>query len=118
MKKIMPCLLLIIFLSACSGSKKIVKSTGNIDSLSVENSASVVRDGSSYEKAIVINEQHETQGIDAEYRWIHQKYPGAKVTKQTLNNYKCKAYDVLYISIDGNGEKQVYFDISNFFGKF
>jgi predicted Zn-dependent protease len=116
MKKIISSLSIIalLLLFSCSGSKKIVKQNAPA-TLSVQ---AVAADGSSFEKAIVINEQHEKQGIDAEYAWIRQHYPGSKVVQQTLNNYKGKSYDILYINTEGAGEKKIYFDISNFLGKF
>jgi len=77
-----------------------------------------LQDGSSYAKAIVINEKSESKGVDAEYTWLRLHYPGCKVEKQSLVFENKKPYDLLYI-ISREGEKKtVYFDISNFFGKF
>jgi len=76
------------------------------------------RDGSSYENAIVIQEQHEGAGVDAEYKWIREHYRGSKVQGQALTNKNGKPYDILTIRTADGAEKKVYFDISNFFGKF
>jgi len=80
--------------------------------------SSSTRDGSSYENAIVIQEKHEGPGVDAEYKWIREHYPGSKTLSQALTNKNGKPYDILTIQTADGTEKKVYFDISNFFGKF
>jgi hypothetical protein len=87
------------------------------DSASV-NKATIERDGSSYDKAIVIKEDHESQGIHAEYAWIRNKYPGSKTRSQSLNFHDKKSYDIIHITTSDAKEVAVYFDISNFYGKF
>jgi ABC-type glycerol-3-phosphate transport system substrate-binding protein len=75
-------------------------------------------DGSSPEQAIVIQATTESEGVKAEHAWLHSHYPGYKMTKQTLVTGKDKPYDVLHIqTADGQG-KDVFFDISKFFGHF
>jgi len=75
-------------------------------------------DGSSYEKAIVIQEKSETPGVNAEYKWIAEHYPGYSRGMQSLNFYNKKPYDIITIKTKDGEEKKIYFDISNFFGKF
>src|SRR6478735_7045405 len=74
-------------------------------------------DGSSYEKAIIINETNTSDGVAAEYKWLRKHYPGYKFLRQALSPYKDKYYDILFIKYKGK-KKAVYFDISNFFGKY
>ncbi|MBS1663813.1 MAG: hypothetical protein JST68_22400 [Bacteroidetes bacterium] len=88
---------------ACSSSKH---STGNS-----------TRDGSSYENAIVIKETSEKKGVDAEYDWLREHYPGYKRGRQALTTKNGKPYDVLSIETADGVKKDVYFDISKFFGK-
>ncbi|MCC6685345.1 MAG: hypothetical protein IT247_09780 [Bacteroidia bacterium] len=76
------------------------------------------QDGSSYARAVVINEKSESKGVDAEYVWLRLHYPGCKVEKQSLVFENKKPYDLLYIITREGEKKTVYFDISNFFGKF
>src|SRR5450631_2646969 len=77
---------------SCSGPKKtIVPKSANSSEAPGE------RDGSSFDKAIVIHQDHETQGIADEYAWIRNKYPGSKTQSQSLNNYKNKPYDIIHI---------------------
>jgi len=78
----------------------------------------VQRDGSSYEKAIIITKKSETEGVAAEYEWLKSHYTGYKMGDQSLTNYKGKPYDILNITTTNGKKKEVYFDISNFFGKF
>ena len=73
--------------------------------------AAVVRDGSSFEKAIVV------KSVAAEYEWLRKKHPGYKLRLQALSNKDGKPYDVLSITTKKGEDIDVYFDISSFFGK-
>lgn len=70
------------------------------------------RDGSSMQKAIIVN------SVDAEYDWIRSHYPGSKVTSQALLHSGKKSYDLLSFTTESGEKKDVYFDITSFFGKF
>lgn len=114
-------LALCLFLS-CSSSKKTAKS-GSASFLKKGSSdpAKIVSgpeaDGSSYEKAIVITAGSEGIGVQAEYDYLAKTYPGYKKGGQSLNNKDGKAYDVLHITLADGSAKNVYFDITDFFGK-
>ena len=73
--------------------------------------------GESFETAVIIREKSETKGVPAEYKWINKHYPSAKVVSQSLNFHDKKPYDIIKIRYKGK-TKDVYFDISNFFGKY
>jgi hypothetical protein len=96
--------------ASCSSAKKTLASNATV--------AEAGRDGSSFDKAIVIHEDHERPGVNAEYNWIAGKYPGYKTRGQSLNNYKNKPYDIIHITTPDGKEMDIYFDISNFYGKF
>ncbi|MDR3697962.1 hypothetical protein [Mucilaginibacter sp.] len=96
---------------SCSTSKKALHS--NSASFSTSES-----DGSSFDKAIVIQETHETPGIDAEYAWIRNKYPGSQTNSQALVYHNKRPFDIIHIITSDNAKVDVYFDISNFYGKF
>ena len=81
------------------------------------NSAAVERDGSSFDKAIIILKKTEGAGEKAEYSWIRKNYPGARTRVQSLNFVKDKPYDIIHINTTDGKEVAVYFDISNFYGK-
>jgi hypothetical protein len=108
-------LLAILLAFSCSSGHKATGATPAPAVLGLPDSS---RDGSSFEKAIVIHETSETPGVRAEYQWIRDHEPGYSSTKQSLSMYKGKSYDVLHIKNGDGLEKDVYFDISNFFGKF
>ena len=118
MRKLIP-LLLIILLGSCSPARK--SQTGS--SSNTESSpgttviASADKDGSSYEKAIVIKAKNSTNGIAAEYKWLKENYPGYTLIKQSLDMQGNHRYDIMHIKTKNGDEKNIYFDITNFFGK-
>jgi hypothetical protein len=114
MKKISLLLALNCLLISCSTEKKASENNAN----QYNSSIITENDGSSFEKAIVIKEKTEMAGVDAEYAWIRQNYPGSRLKEQYLINKKNKSYDVIEIITSDDTEKSIYFDISNFFGKF
>lgn len=75
-------------------------------------------DGLSYATAIVITEKSEMTGPKAEYEWIRDHYNNYKVKGQSLHHQDHKAYDIITIVLSDGKELPLYFDISNFFGKF
>ena len=69
-------------------------------------------DGSSVENAIVVG------SVGEEYGWIKTNCPGFQPQMQALKSINGKSYDVFTLR-NGNGEERtVYFDISQFYGKF
>ena len=71
----------------------------------------VNRDGSSVEKAIVIDD------IGEEYLWVQENCMGFQPQMQSLQHINGKPYDVLGLIKDKGEERTVYFDISRFYGK-
>lgn len=112
--------MLLVVCSCASGHKSAASSTsanrGAVDT--AYGLPDSLRDGSSFANAIVINEATETAGVDAEYKWIRGNQPGFKTTMQSLRFYKGRSYDVLHIKNAEGAEKDIYFDISRYFGKF
>lgn len=98
-----------VMLAACASSKK--STTINKDASTIESSATG-KDGSSKENAISV------KSIDAEYLWIRQNDPGSKVIKQALLRDGKKSYDKLTFVTSAGETKEIYFDITSFFGKF
>lgn len=105
----------VLVAAACTPSKKAITSKPNAAAVG---SVADSRDGSSFEKAIVITEKSETTGVHAEYEWLKVHFPGYKMGSQSLSQYKGKPYDILSFETAEGEKKQIYFDISNFFGKF
>jgi len=69
------------------------------------------RDGSSAMKAIIVN------SIGEEYEWMRQHCRGFQPIQQALQEIDGKPYDVHTLTNDRGEEREVYFDISRFFGK-
>ena len=108
----------ILAFSSCSSSKKTTAIQNDTAVAGSTASSSNEADGSSFEKAIVINEKTETKGIDAEYAWIKKNYPGYKMRSQSLSHKGKKSYDIIHIETSDNKLVDLYFDITKFFGKF
>lgn len=75
-------------------------------------------DGTSLEKAIVIKGATESTGVAAEYEYLKKHFPGYKMSQQSLIQKEGKAYDVLDFTTADGKKMTVFFDISDFFGKF
>lgn len=101
-----------IVLSATSCSIK----KSNANSKSQTSTSSV--EGSSIETAVIIDENTETKGIAAEYKWLQKHYPGYKKKSQSLLHKNGIPYDIITIKTANGKQKQIYFNISNFFGKY
>jgi len=77
----------------------------------------VVNDGSSFAKAVVINAPNEAAGVNQEYIYLAQQFPGYKTSGQALEQSANKSYDVVTITNASGQTITVYFDITGFFGK-
>jgi len=75
-------------------------------------------DGSSFEKAVVIHGANELTGVDAEYDYLAQHYPGYHRGKQSLSFHGKRHFDVLEFTTAGGKKRTIHFDITEFFGKF
>jgi hypothetical protein len=73
-------------------------------------------DGTTKDSAIVISAADEVAGVDAEYAWIKDNLPGAKIKSQGLVMGP-RAYDRFEVALPSGETRAVYFDISSFFGK-
>lgn len=80
--------------------------------------ASTKQDGLSFETAVVVQAKTEGAGEDEEYAWIAQHYPGYKTDRQALNNQGNHNYDIISITTKDGKKLDLYFEISNFLGKF
>jgi hypothetical protein len=76
--------------------------------------------GGSMEDAIIISgAKKQSDGLDAEYIFISQKYgvrnEGWKLVSQTITQEHGKVFDVLEIELLSNNDKlYYYFDVSSF----
>jgi hypothetical protein len=74
-------------------------------------------DGSSLERAIVLPDaKKETVGVAAEYAVLRMFFPGwRKVTQHLTTGPDHRPYDLIVLEKDGK-QRDVYFDITSFFG--
>jgi opacity protein-like surface antigen len=122
MKRFFVLALSICLFASCSSSKKATKPTTDNTATTttpppVATTTKTESDGFSFEKAIVINETTETKGIDAEYAWIKNHYSGYSINGQALKMNSSKPYDIINITTAEGKKLDLYFDISNFYGK-
>ena len=107
----------IILTTACASTKKTLPAFGKTNSYPTA-MPKPTDDGLSYATAIVITETSESTGPHAEYLWIKQHYSNYKVKGQSLVFENKKPYDIIAITFSDDKKLDLYFDISNYFGKF
>ena len=77
-------------------------------------------DGSSLEQAVIVSPGGPPGtgmlGPSLEYAWINRFLPGARPSGQRLLHANGKPYDVLEVQMPSGETKEVYFEISSFFG--
>lgn len=117
MKNTIRFLLVSFLFISCSSTKK-YKSRLGTKALYAASVPKPSDDGLSFETAIVITEKSETKGVTAEYDWIKNQYTGYAVKSQSLKTHDSKPFDVITITFPDGRDLPLYFDISNFFGKF
>jgi tetratricopeptide (TPR) repeat protein len=75
-------------------------------------------DGASLKTAIIINVNNESLGVSAEYKWIQKNLPkGTEKISQSLMSYSNHHYDLIKVELPNRTQKDIYFDITKFFGK-
>lgn len=83
----------------------------------------IEKSGSSISEAIIILQaQDEQEGVQAEYIYLSEKIGKKNVDweliSQSLLSHNGRFYDKLNIKLPNGSEKDFYFDISDFFGKY
>jgi hypothetical protein len=74
-------------------------------------------DGSTPERAVDLSAAHtEFEGITAEKTWLDAHFPGARVESQALLSGP-PTMDLLTIKLSSGETREVYFNISSYFGK-
>ena len=74
-------------------------------------------DGATTETAIVVQASNEFEGVDAEYGYLQDHYPGWQHEQQSLIQENGKVYDRIEIVGPDGIRKSIYFDITDWFGK-
>ncbi|MCP4897262.1 MAG: hypothetical protein GY906_09860 [bacterium] len=74
--------------------------------------------GTSLEQAVVVlNAESTKEGVAAENLWIKWKYKGSKKVEQQLSSVEDRHYDVVTIEVSSGARVDLWFDITEFFGK-
>ena len=74
-------------------------------------------DGATTETAIIVPATNEFEGVDAEYGYIQDHYPGWQHSQQSLIQTSGKIFDRIEIVGPDGIRKTIYFDITGWFGK-
>ena len=78
-------------------------------------------DGSTVASAVIITGGNDSTTIRAEYAWLHQHVPDAKVTKQSVvyerGHLLDRVFDRLEVTLSDGSMKTYFFDITSSFGK-
>jgi len=79
--------------------------------------------GESAANAVIIRgAPNSMAGVQAEYRYLHQHFGQRnlkwRLLKQDLLQSRDKTFDVIAIELADGAKKIIYFDITEFFGKF
>lgn len=73
--------------------------------------------GSSFENAIIISDCDNMQGIKQEYIELRHRFGNYRLVRQDLMEYNKKMFDKLEIEGEDGQIIEVYFDITELFGK-
>ncbi len=74
-------------------------------------------DGSSVENAVVIMADTEEEGVRLENEWIFARYGEFRKTGVGLATVEHRKYDSIRVELPDHTEKEIFFDITSFFGK-
>jgi hypothetical protein len=74
-------------------------------------------DGSSIEEAVIITAPNNYLGIRAEYDWIKKNCPGWQLELQSVLKGGGKVYDKMYFRTPNGRRTNLFFDVTDFYGK-
>lgn len=111
--KIISLLFLLIFLfGSCSSPKKApAKASPTVTR------ADLLNGGTSFSNAVVLKVTTEKDGIDEEYRWLRNLYPGYTLVRRSKVKRSPRHYDIIRIRTKEGHLKDIYFDSTSFAGR-
>ena len=74
--------------------------------------AEAERDGSTIERAVLVDAPNSMEAIAFERQWLARHYPGWRKGRQSLRHQNGRAYDLIQISGPSSENKSIYFDIT------
>lgn len=104
---------IIIFLGACSSPKKTTTKTASPTVTRTD----ILMGGTSFSNAVVIMVGSEKEGLNEEYKWLANNYPGYGLVRRTHVKNSSKQYDIVRIKTKQGQVKDIYFDSTRFWGK-
>lgn len=103
----------IILLGSCSSPKK----TTTKAAVPKATRAEILLGGTSFTNAIVIMVETERAGLNEEYKWLANNYPGYALVRRTHVERSARHYDIIRIKTKQGQLKDIYFDSTRFWGK-
>lgn len=104
--------LLIIFSSSCSSPKKVAPKPST-----TVTKTDLLNGGTSFSNAVVFRVTTERDGMDEEYRWLRNLYPGYSLVRRSSVKRSSKSYDIVRIKTREGHLKDIYFDSTSFAGR-
>ncbi len=75
-------------------------------------------DGSTQEKAIIILANSEYEGVSAEWDYLQDKFGTWDLEEQTFIEDGNRKYDIMNITYHlGQKRREIWFDVSDFYGR-
>lgn len=71
---------------------------------------------SKQESIIILGAINESEGVEAEYNYLDSRYSQYELISQELIDEVSKQYDILYIRLPNGEEREVWIDITGFYG--
>jgi hypothetical protein len=117
MKLINLLFVIVILAGACSSPKKTTTKGAVPTATPAETPADKLRGGSSFNNAVVIMVENERAGLDEEYKWLANYFPGYSLIRRTHVKRSSRHYDIVRIKTKQGQVKNIYFDSTRFWGK-
>ena len=117
MKTIHLLFVVILLFGACSPPKKTTTKSTTPSATPAETPAEKLRGGSSFNNAVVIMVENERAGLDEEYKWLANYFPGYSLIRRTHVKRSSRHYDIVRIKTKQGKIKDIYFDSTRFWGK-
>ena len=72
---------------------------------------------SEQEAVIILGAESELEGVDAEYEYTQSLHEHFELDSQTFLEKRNKKYDILTVKLPGGTKKDIWFDITDFYGR-
>lgn len=105
--------ILLFLFGSCSSSKK---APAKAPATTVTR-ADVLNGGTSFSNAVVLKVTTEREGMDEEYRWLRNLYPGYTLVRRSAAKRSSRNYDIIRIRTKEGHLKDIYFDSTSFAGR-